>query len=157
MVYLNHWFKPGSKVSAITISLSVVLPVARVPLQVCEIVWQPGGLLHLVDPLQRLGHDRVLEPGRSHWLSPRSLCGHSLPSPAPPMTLILWGSHGEQFTVTVNSLQFQLTVTVTALPVEAGATFDNSFFDNSFIFLRQFKNRSFLDTVFVHVTGRSQN
>ena len=117
MVYLNHWLKPGSKVSAITISLSVVLPVARVPLQVCEVVWQPGGLLHLVDPLQRLGHDRVLEPGRSHWLSPRSLCGHSLPSPAPPMTLILWGSHGEQFTVTVNSLQFQLTVTVTALPV----------------------------------------
>ena len=40
---------------------------------------------------------------------------------------------------------------------EAGATFDNSFFDNSFGFLRQFKNRSFLDPVFVHVTGRSQN
>ncbi len=36
---------------------------------------------------------------------------------------------------------------------EAGATFDNSFFDNSFIFLRQFKNRSFLVPVFVHVTG----
>ncbi len=32
---------------------------------------------------------------------------------------------------------------------EAGATFNNSFFDNSFIFLRQFKNRSFLDPVFV--------
>jgi hypothetical protein len=40
---------------------------------------------------------------------------------------------------------------------EAGATFDNSFFDNYFGFLRQFKNRSFLDTVFEHVTGRSQN
>ncbi len=40
---------------------------------------------------------------------------------------------------------------------EAGATFDNTFFDNSFIFLRQFKNRSFLDSVFVHVTGRSHN
>ncbi len=39
---------------------------------------------------------------------------------------------------------------------EAGATFNNSFFDNSFIFLGQFKNRSFLDPVFVHVTGRSQ-
>ncbi len=37
---------------------------------------------------------------------------------------------------------------------EAGATFDNSFFDNSFVFLRQFKNRSFLGSVFVHVTGR---
>ncbi len=34
---------------------------------------------------------------------------------------------------------------------EAGATFDNSFFDNSFLFPRQFKNRSFLDPVFVHV------
>ncbi len=40
---------------------------------------------------------------------------------------------------------------------EAGATFNNSFFDNSFVFLRQFKNRSFLGSVFVHVTGRSQN
>ncbi len=40
---------------------------------------------------------------------------------------------------------------------EAGATFDNSFFDNSFVFLRQLKNGSFLGPVFVHVTGRSQN
>ena len=40
---------------------------------------------------------------------------------------------------------------------EAGATFDNSFFDNSLVFLRQFKNRSFLGSVFVHVTGRSQS
>ncbi len=40
---------------------------------------------------------------------------------------------------------------------EAGATFNNSFFDNCFGFLRQFKNRLFLDPVFVHVTGRSQN
>jgi hypothetical protein len=40
---------------------------------------------------------------------------------------------------------------------EAGATFDNSFFDNCFGFLRQCKNRSFLGSVFVHVTGRSQN
>ena len=38
---------------------------------------------------------------------------------------------------------------------EAGATFDNSFFDNYFDFLRQFKNGSFLGPVFVHVTGRS--
>ena len=32
---------------------------------------------------------------------------------------------------------------------KAGATFDNSFFDNSFVFLRQFKNRSFLGEVFL--------
>ena len=43
------------------------------------------------------------------------------------------------------------------IKTEAGATFDNSFFDNSFGFLRQFKNRSFLDPVFVHVTGQSKN
>ena len=43
------------------------------------------------------------------------------------------------------------------LQFEAGATFDNSFFDNYFDFLRQLKNGSFLDPVFVHVTGRSQN
>ncbi len=41
--------------------------------------------------------------------------------------------------------------------VEAGATFDNSFFDNSFVFFQQFKNKSFLGSVFVHVTGRSKN
>ena len=41
--------------------------------------------------------------------------------------------------------------------IEAGATFDNSFFDNCFGFLRQCKNRSFLGSVFVHATGRSQN
>jgi hypothetical protein len=35
-----------------------------------------------------------------------------------------------------------------AKEIEAGATFDNSF-----ILLRQFKNRSFLVSVFVHVTG----
>ena len=40
---------------------------------------------------------------------------------------------------------------------EAGATFDNSFFDNCFVFLRQLKNRSFLAPVFVHVTGQSKN
>ena len=39
---------------------------------------------------------------------------------------------------------------------EAGTTFDNSFFDNSFVFLRQLKNGLFLGPVFVHVTGRSQ-
>jgi hypothetical protein len=33
---------------------------------------------------------------------------------------------------------------------EAGVTFDNSFFDNSFVLLRQFKNRSFLGTFTVH-------
>ncbi len=49
------------------------------------------------------------------------------------------------------------TVTFGAGHYEAGTTFDNSFFDNSFGFLRQFKNGSFLDPVFVHVTGRSQN
>ena len=38
---------------------------------------------------------------------------------------------------------------------EAGTTFDNSFFDNSFVFLQQLKNGSFLGPVFVHVTGRS--
>ncbi len=38
---------------------------------------------------------------------------------------------------------------------KAGATFDNSFFDNYFDFLRQLKNGSFLGPVFVHVTGRS--
>ena len=40
---------------------------------------------------------------------------------------------------------------------EAGATFDNSFFDNCFVFLRQFKNRSFLGVIFLPVTGRSKN
>ena len=40
---------------------------------------------------------------------------------------------------------------------EAGVTFDNSFFDNYFDFLRQLKNGSFLGSVFVHVTGRSKN
>jgi hypothetical protein len=40
--------------------------------------------------------------------------------------------------------------------IEAGATFDNSFFDNSFGFLRQFKNRSFLDPVFVHAMSKSE-
>ncbi len=35
-------------------------------------------------------------------------------------------------------------------PNEAGATFDNSFFDNCFGFLRQFKNRSFLGIFTVH-------
>ncbi len=33
---------------------------------------------------------------------------------------------------------------------KAGATFDNSFFDNCFVFLRQLKNRSFSDTFTVH-------
>jgi hypothetical protein len=37
---------------------------------------------------------------------------------------------------------------------EAGATFDNSFFDNYFDLVQQLKNRSFLGPVFVHVTGR---
>ncbi len=36
---------------------------------------------------------------------------------------------------------------------EAGVTFDNSFFDNYFDFVRQLKNGSFLGSVFVHVTG----
>jgi hypothetical protein len=43
----------------------------------------------------------------------------------------------------------------TAKKIEAGAMFDNSFFDNYFDFLRQLKNGSFLGPVFVHVTGRS--
>ncbi len=38
---------------------------------------------------------------------------------------------------------------------EAGATFDNSFFDNYFDFLRQLKKWVVLGPVFVHVTGRS--
>ncbi len=50
-----------------------------------------------------------------------------------------------------------VVVKITEKKIEAGATFDNSFFDNSFGFLRQFKNRSFLDPVFVHATGRRQN
>ncbi len=33
---------------------------------------------------------------------------------------------------------------------EAGVTFDNSFFDNCFVFLRQCKDRSFLGTFTVH-------
>ncbi len=37
--------------------------------------------------------------------------------------------------------------------IEAGVTFDNSFFDNFFVSVRQLKNRSFLGPVFVHVTG----
>ncbi len=40
---------------------------------------------------------------------------------------------------------------------EAGATFDNSFFDNCFVFLRQCKKRSFLEVIFLPVTGRSKN
>ncbi len=44
-----------------------------------------------------------------------------------------------------------------ALICEAGATFDNSFFDNCFIFLRQLKNRSFLGVIFLPVTGWSKN
>ncbi len=42
-------------------------------------------------------------------------------------------------------------------PFQAGATFDNSFFDNSFVLVQQLKNRSFLGSVFVHVTGRTKN
>ncbi len=34
--------------------------------------------------------------------------------------------------------------------VEAGVTFDNSFFDNCFVFLRQCKDRSFLGSFTVH-------
>ena len=37
--------------------------------------------------------------------------------------------------------------------IEAGGTFDNSFFDNYFDLVRQLKNRLFLGPVFVHVTG----
>ena len=40
---------------------------------------------------------------------------------------------------------------------EAGVTFDNSFFNNYFDLVRQLKNRSFLGTVFVHVTGQTKN
>ncbi len=40
---------------------------------------------------------------------------------------------------------------------EAGVTFDNSFFNNYFDFVRQLKNGSFLGPVFVHVTGWSKN
>ncbi len=38
----------------------------------------------------------------------------------------------------------------TASHTEAGVTFDNSFFNNSFVFLRQCKDRSFLGTFTVH-------
>jgi hypothetical protein len=40
---------------------------------------------------------------------------------------------------------------------EAGVTFDNSFFGNSFVLVQQLKNRLFLGPVFVHVTGRTKN
>ena len=40
---------------------------------------------------------------------------------------------------------------------EAGATFNNSFFDNSFVLVRQLKNRSFSGSVFLHVTGQTKN
>ena len=46
---------------------------------------------------------------------------------------------------------------IQAAESEAGATFDNCFFDNCFGFLQQCKNRSFLGSVFVHATGRRQN
>jgi hypothetical protein len=36
------------------------------------------------------------------------------------------------------------------MKTKAGVTFDNSFFDNSFVFLRQCKDRSFLGTFTVH-------
>jgi hypothetical protein len=45
----------------------------------------------------------------------------------------------------------------TKLKDEASVTFDNSFFDNYFDFVRQLKNGSFLGPVFVHVTGRRKN
>jgi hypothetical protein len=41
------------------------------------------------------------------------------------------------------------------MQIKAGVTFDNSFFDNYFDFVRQLKNGSFLGSVFVHVTGQS--
>ena len=34
--------------------------------------------------------------------------------------------------------------------IEAGVTFDNSFFDNYFDLVQQLRNRSFLGPVFVH-------
>ena len=60
---------------------------------------------------------------------------------------------GPDFGKTNTKPQNRSDVTVS----EAGATFDNSFFDNYFDFLRQFKNGSFLVPVFVHATGRRQN
>ena len=41
--------------------------------------------------------------------------------------------------------------------IEAGATFDNSFFDNCFVFLQQLKNRLFSDTFSLHHTGRREH
>jgi hypothetical protein len=52
---------------------------------------------------------------------------------------------------------FTLLLFLELILSEAGVTFDNSFFDNSFDFLRQLKNGSFLGSVFVHVTGQSKN
>ncbi len=75
----------------------------------------------------------------------------------PDLLTPLPGLHADQFgglTTSKKSKKYILCMT-DAFTNEAGATFDNSFFDNSFLFLRQFKNRSFLDPVFVHVTGRS--
>ncbi len=58
---------------------------------------------------------------------------------------------------TILKFKTQLSLWFIVAPNEAGATFDNSFFNNSFVFLRQLKNGSFLGPVFVHVTGQSQN
>jgi len=42
------------------------------------------------------------------------------------------------------------------LQIEAGVTFDNSFFDNCLVLVQQCKNWSFLVQIFVHVTGRTK-
>jgi hypothetical protein len=54
----------------------------------------------------------------------------------------------------IDLFQLSLTETNIIIQTEAGATFDNSFFDNSFVLVRQLKNRLFLGSVFVPVTGR---
>ncbi len=65
---------------------------------------------------------------------------------------INWNSSGDCFL-----LSFILKKLDIEIIFEAGAMFDNSLFDNSFVLVRQLKNRSFLGSVFVHVTGQTKN
>ena len=66
-----------------------------VPLQCWKVVWQAGGLLHLVNPFQGLRDHWVFKPCGGHWLPLRSMCRQNIPSPTkftPPMmgNLLCW-------------------------------------------------------------------
>ena len=52
----------------------------------------------------------------------------------------------------LKKLRFIFSKSLSQCLTEAGVTFDNSFFNNYFDFVRQLKNGSFLGPVFVHVT-----